>query len=117
EVALYTGGCVGCDWRLVTKGQVAVVGAQVRQVSWSKRGDQLRAGLHLERLAAINLAHALQVLFRDRAREHPQGPREVWTIQTPQFIQPHPDRAHAPRHRPPPTVLPWPEIHLPALHH
>src|ERR1051325_381813 len=67
----------------------------------------------LEWFACVDLAHALEVLLGNRAGEHHQRPGEVWTIKTAQLVDPHSERAHAPRQRSPPTVLARSQVHLP----
>lgn len=69
-------------WRLVLNWQVAVISAQVLPISWFERCDQFPAGLYFQRLAGVDLSHPLQVLLRDRSREHEKRPGEVWTIKT-----------------------------------
>src|SRR5688572_29607463 len=104
-------------WRYVTLGQVAIIGAQKLPVVRPQGGNQLFAGLYLQRLTHINLAHAIQILFRDGAGEHPKRPGEIWTVKPSQLVNPHPNRTDTPGGGSPPAVLTRTQIHLPTLHH
>src|SRR5438445_12732807 len=81
-----------------------------------ERGEQLLAGLGLERLADVNLAHSLECLFRKRAREHHQRPGEVRPVGMTQLQEPGEDRSRLPDDRSPPGMRRAAEVELPALH-